>query len=88
MGVGVIKRVGVGVMVGVMAVLGIGIYLAARTPTRIPNKIKAITMKNVFKKPDFLDWGGVSGSWRGDTEVVNVLDISGCGWDWETGSWF
>ncbi len=55
MGVGVTKRVGVGVMVGVMAVLGMGMYLAARTPTRIPNKIKAITMKNVFKKPDFLD---------------------------------
>ena len=58
-GDGVIRTVGVGVATGVIVVVGIGRYFEARTPMRIPRRIRATTIKKVLRKPDFL------GGWTG-----------------------
>lgn len=80
-GVGVSKTVGVGVGVGVIVALGMGMYLAASTPIRIPKRIKAITIKNVFKKPD-LGLAGVTVSGIGVAGAITCGDgFWNTGWE-------
>jgi|GEM_PF-2264428 len=67
---GVIVIAGVGVVIGT-SVPGIGRKRAATIPMRIPKRTRAMTIKKVFRKPDFLDDKGISLTGRGDFRGVS-----------------
>lgn len=76
---GVTSSVGVGIEVGaeVGVELVMGRKRAASTPTRVPKRIKAIIIKKVFRKPDFLDDEGAVCAGRGGVDGVG-REVSGC----------
>ena len=82
---GVIVIIGVGVTTGTSA-LGIGRKRAARTPMRIPKRIKAIPIKKIRRKPEELDDEGTlvigSGGIGGVSWYIG-WEIDSGGWDWE-----
>jgi len=79
---GVIVIIGVGVTAGT-SVLDIGRKRAARTPMRIPKRIKAIPIKKIRRKPEELDDEG--------TVVIGSGGIGGVswyiGWEIDSGDW-
>lgn len=85
---------GVTVIVGIVGVIGVvvpdmGRRREARTPIRVPKRIRARTIRKVFKKPDFLDDEGAVGLGRGELGNVSGWDANGkigsglVDWGWE-----
>ena len=89
------ERVGVGVRVGVGEGVGtddgaVGRKRAAKTPVRIPKRIRAITAKKVLRKEELLlglglVWGDDGASWGDVGWLGKEIDSSGRDWGWETG---